>query len=157
MAFATGLPALMAIKIFAAAFYAQHNVRTPACIAGAAVIVNIILNIALILPLAHAGLALATALASWFNAVLLCFFLRRCQGFHWQPGWLQICAGILLGSLLMTVALHWGIGHLSVWLSGNVGQNARRLIGLIAFGLLIYLLGLWITGLRWRHFKVLKT
>jgi len=148
MAFSVGLPALMAIKIFAAAFYARHNTQIPARIAGCSVILNIILNAVLIVPLAHVGLALATALASWFNAVLLWFFLRQ-QGFRLQPGWARLGWGVVSGSVMM-------IAVLSGLLTAGVSQNAWHLLLLIGLGSGAYFCGAGLAGVRWRHlvFKV---
>ena len=153
MAFAVGLPALMAIKIFAAAFYARHETRIPARIAFAAILLNIVGNFALISPLAHAGLALATALTSWFNAVLLWFFLYRRRIFHGEAGWLRLGAGILSGSLLLSAVLWWGEGSLSSWLTENITQTCRRLAVLMVCGMSVYIVGLGLVGLRWRHFQ----
>lgn len=153
VAFALGLPALMAIKTLAAAFYAQHDTRIPARIALAAIVVNIVFNFILMRPLAHAGLALATALASWFNAVLLWAFLRQRRIFIAAPGWLRLSSGIALGSLLMMGLLQWGKGRLSEWLAGTVLENSGRLLILIGLSIGVYLLGLWIVGLRWQNFK----
>lgn len=74
-AFALGLPAFMLIKVLASSFYAQKNVKTPVKIAAVAMLCNILLNIALIHALAHAGLALATSIAAWLNAALLAWKL----------------------------------------------------------------------------------
>lgn len=153
MAFSLGLPALMAIKIFAAAFYAQHNVRTPARIAGFALLFNVIFNFILILPLAHAGLALSTSLASWFNALLLWVFLRRYRIFESQRGWLRLSMGVVLGSVLMTTVLWFGRGAFSDGLAWTVAESGLRLAALIGLGMVLYLLGLWSVGLRWHHFK----
>lgn len=155
IAFTSGLPALMAIKIFASAFYAQHDIRTPARIAGLAILLNLVANIVLIFPLAHAGLALATALASWLNAVLLWIFLQRRQIFQASSGWLRISAGVVIGSLLMAAVLWWGAGsgRLLPWLSGHIVHNSGRLFILLLAGAGVYLAGLWIAGLRWQHFK----
>jgi putative peptidoglycan lipid II flippase len=151
-AFAVGLPALILIKIFAAAFYAEHDTRTPARLAALAIGLNIAGNFALIFPLAHAGLALSTALASWLNAVLLWFFLYRRRVFQAQAGWLRFGSGVGCGSLLLVLILWKCSGPLSGWLSESIAHNSARLATLIASGISVYVLGLWLAGLRWRHF-----
>ena len=153
MAFALGLPALMAIKIFAPGFYAQHNTRLPARITGAAILLNIIFNFVLMGPLGHAGLALSTALASWFNAVLLWVFLRQRRILITRPGWLRLWMGILLGSLFIIAVLYWGTGHLSQWLQWNIAESVWRLLLLIGLSIGVYFFGLGLVGLRWHHFK----
>ena len=67
MAYAIGLPGFMLIKVLAPAFYARKDPRTPVRIAVVALLTNIVLNLAFVVPMVkmnipgpHAGLALAT-------------------------------------------------------------------------------------------------
>ena len=75
--FSIGLPAFMLVKVFASALYAQKDYKTPVKIGMIAILVNIILNLIFIRPLAHAGLALSTSLAGYVNAILLLINLRK--------------------------------------------------------------------------------
>ena len=68
------------IKIIAPAFYSLQDTKTPAKIGIYSMILNIILNLILMGPLQHGGLALATSLSALFNAVLLTYFLRKRLG-----------------------------------------------------------------------------
>ncbi len=153
MAFAAALPALMMIKVLATAYYAQHNMRTPAWIAGSAVLINVGLNFVFIIPLHHAGLALATALASWFNAVLLWVFLKKNGIYKMQSEWRRLIFGITVGSLLMLVTLLLGTATLFQWLSWSSVRGLGHLLILVASGIVVYSLGLWLCGLRWCNFK----
>ncbi len=78
-AYAAGLPAFVLIKVMAPAFFARHDTATPVKIAFAAIAVNIVLTtgLGLYTPLAHVGIALATSVAGWVNALLLVHLLRR--------------------------------------------------------------------------------
>ncbi len=58
-------------------YYALHDTRTPMVIAGFGVIVNIVLNLLLVGPMAHGGLALATSIAAMTNSVLFIIFFNR--------------------------------------------------------------------------------
>lgn len=71
MAFAIGLPAFLVVKVFAPGFYAMKDTKTPFKIAFVCVVVNLVLNLTLIHYIAHVGMALATSIASWVNALLL--------------------------------------------------------------------------------------
>ncbi len=153
MAFALGLPALMVIKVLAAAFYAQHDMRTPAKLAGVAILLNVLANFALVGVLAHAGLALSTALASWVNAVLLWAFLHSRRILQHGRGWLRLSLGITLGGLLMIAVLWFGEGRLSQWLTWSLTQKGWRLLALIGSSTGMYVFGLWISGIRWSQFK----
>jgi len=80
MAFSAGLPAYILIKILSTTFFARQDTKTPVIIASIAVVLNLILNLLLMKPLAHIGLALSTAISAWVNAGLLAYRLRK-QGF----------------------------------------------------------------------------
>ena len=76
LAFTAGLPAFLAVKVFAPAFYADHDTKTPLKIALICVVVNLVLNLILIHPFAHVGMAMATSIASWVNLGLMVRILR---------------------------------------------------------------------------------
>ena len=76
-AFALGLPAYILIKVLVPGFYARADTRTPVRIALVAMLVNLVLNLILVWPLAHVGLALSTAASAWVNAGLLWWTLHR--------------------------------------------------------------------------------
>ena len=93
-AYTLGLIPFMLIKILAPGFYARQDTKTPVRIGIIAMVSNMVMNIAFVVPLhhywqiGHAGLALATAGSAWLNAGLL------------YRGW--------LGALLSAVALRRG-------------------------------------------------
>jgi putative peptidoglycan lipid II flippase len=76
-AFAAGVWAYATVKVVIQAFYAHQDTATPLRTGAAAVVVNIALSLALMVPLRHAGLALATSLAAIFQFGLLAYLLRR--------------------------------------------------------------------------------
>src|SRR3546814_6092017 len=76
-AFAWGLPAYVLVKILQPAFYAREDTVTPFRYSVVSVVVNVALSLVLFWQLRHVGIALATALAAWLNAVLLALSLRR--------------------------------------------------------------------------------
>lgn len=72
-----GLPAYILIKIFTSSFFAREDTRTPIATAVLCVGLNVILNLILIKPMAHCGLALSTSISAWVNAVILGTLLYR--------------------------------------------------------------------------------
>ena len=72
-----GLPAYVLIKALIPGFHAREDTMTPVKIAIVAVIANVALALTLMQFLAHAGIALATALTAWFNAAMLGWILVR--------------------------------------------------------------------------------
>jgi putative peptidoglycan lipid II flippase len=78
--YSIGLCAYSGIKIIAPAFYSLQDTKTPAKIGIYSMVLNTILNLILMGPLKHGGLALATSLAALFNVALLIHFLRKRLG-----------------------------------------------------------------------------
>ena len=76
-AYSVGLPAYILIKVFGPGFYAREDTLTPVKIATLCVFVNLCLNLILMEPLLHVGIALATAASAWLNAALLFGVLVR--------------------------------------------------------------------------------
>ncbi|MBW2515693.1 MAG: murein biosynthesis integral membrane protein MurJ, partial [Deltaproteobacteria bacterium] len=90
--YAIGLWAFSAVRIVAATFFALKDTRTPMVMASVSILANIGLGIILMKPLAHAGLALATSLASVLNLALLVLALRKKLG---SLGWRGIAQSAL--------------------------------------------------------------
>ena len=78
--YSIGLCAYSGIKIIAPAFYSLQDTKTPAKIGIYAMILNTVLNLILMIPLKHGGLALATSLAALFNVAMLIHCLRKRLG-----------------------------------------------------------------------------
>jgi putative peptidoglycan lipid II flippase len=104
--YAIGLWAFSAVRIVAATFFALKDTRTPMIMATVSILANIGLGIVLMKPLAHAGLALATSLASILNLALLVLALRKKLG---ALGWRGIAHSALktMGSAVVMSAVVW--------------------------------------------------
>jgi putative peptidoglycan lipid II flippase len=154
MAYSLGLMGFMLIKILAPGFYSRQDTRTPVRIGIVAMLANMILNVILIFPLAHMGLALATSLSACLNATLLFRLLRRQQVYRPGSGWTRFIAQIGVANLLMGLALWYGVGDLSAWLAASARERALHLAWLVAGGFVVYLVGVAAAGIRPRHLKV---
>ncbi|MFO8032271.1 MAG: murein biosynthesis integral membrane protein MurJ [Desulfohalobiaceae bacterium] len=84
--YSLGLPAFCCVRSLVSAFYALQDTKTPVLVASICLFLNIALGLLLMQFLSHTGLALAVALSSWANILLLGYFLGRKQGawFAWQ-------------------------------------------------------------------------
>jgi putative peptidoglycan lipid II flippase len=78
--YAIGLAAFSATRIVAQAFYALGQPRTPVTVGIVTVVVNVVVAVAAMRPMAHAGLALASSSASYVNLALLVWLVRRRLG-----------------------------------------------------------------------------
>ncbi len=153
MAYSLGLVSFILIKVLAPGYYARQDTRTPVRIAIIAMVVNMALNIALVFPLAHAGLALATTLSASLNAYLLLHGLRRDGVYAPLPGWgLLLLRGVAASSVL-ALMLYWGAGALVEWTSAATIDKAWRLLGLVVGGGVVYSVALLAFGIRLRHFR----
>ena len=152
-AYAFGLIAFMAIKIFAPGFYARQDTKTPVRIGIIAMCTNMVLNILLVfvLDLAYVGLALATSLAAFVNAGLLFAGLWRDGVYHFHSGWLRFMLRIIVANACMAVFLIFYAGDWQDWLQWSGWQRVAQLGILTVGGLAIYLVALFGTGMRLRH------
>lgn len=152
MAFSLGLPGFMVVKILASGFYSRQNITTPVRIAALCVLVNIGLILCLIQPLQQAGLALATALSSSLNALLLCCFLIKKR--HYQPhsGWWRFLCKLGFAAALMCTIVHILSGPLSLWLAWGLWQKTWHLLSFIVLGFSVYFSLLWLMGVRLSDF-----
>jgi putative peptidoglycan lipid II flippase len=153
MAYSLGLTLFMLIKVMAPGFYARQDTRTPVRIGIIAMVANMALNILLIFPLAHAGLALATSISAGINAALLLLVLRRQGIYRAQKGWLQFLLQIISANILLGVFLWFSAGTPESWEQNDALQRSIHLAGLVFGSLIIYCLGLFATGIRLHQLK----
>ena len=74
--FAIGLPAYILIKVLVTCFFAREDTKIPLYVSIASVVINIILSLILIQSMRETGIALATAISAWVNALLLYVILK---------------------------------------------------------------------------------
>jgi len=136
------------IKVLAPGYYARQDTRTPVRVAVIAMGSNVVLNLLLVGPLAHAGLALASALSAWLNAGLLYRGLRRDGVLVHGPGWGRLGAqlGLALAALAAVVSL--GQAPPGAWVGAPWHWRATTLGLWIAAGAGAYLAALWLAGWR---------
>lgn len=106
-ALGVGIPAFVLVKVFAPAFFAEHDTKTPVKIALFCIALNIILNLMLKDAYAHVGIALATSISSWANAALLGYFLYKRERFKPDIKLNKKVAGTIVASLIMSASLYY--------------------------------------------------
>jgi putative peptidoglycan lipid II flippase len=154
-AYSLGLLAFMLIKVFAPGYYSRQDTRTPVTIGIIAMVVNMVLNIALVfgLGMAHAGLALATSMAAFLNAGLLLGGLVRSGAYRFQPGWAVFLIRVLVANLAMAVFLLALAGPWEPWLERSELQRAGHMAILCLGGVALYFASLWLSGMRVAHYR----
>lgn len=153
MAYALGLVPFILIKVLAPGYYARQDTKTPVKIAIIAMVSNMVLNIALVFPLAHAGLALATTLSAALNAFLLYRGLRGSKVYIPEKGWRSLILRAVLACLVMGGVLFLGAGDLHSWVEMEGWTRIWRLLLIILAGVVGYFVTLFIVGIRLRHFR----
>ena len=156
IAYGLGLPAFLLIKIFAPAFFARQNTKTPVRIGIIALISNMVYNLIFVLPMIwldfiapHTGLALASSLSAWQQALMLYRQLGRDEIYRASKQLVQFAIRLLPALLVLCIALWWLTD--SDWAALSAIQRVTRLLAIIGTGAVIYFIGLLATGIRPKH------
>ena len=136
-AYALGLPAFVLVKVLAPAFFARGDTSMPVKIGVASVALNLILNLAFMVPLAHVGPALATSVAAVCNVVGLAFVLRLRGHFVSDHQLRRRCRGMVGASAAMTLVL-WVLRDLLFQAPSHGWLRLASLGGLVGGGILAY-------------------
>jgi putative peptidoglycan lipid II flippase len=153
MAYSLGLIPFIMIKVLAPGYYARQDTKTPVKIAIISMVSNMVFNIILVFPLAHAGLALATTLSACINAGLLFRGLRREEVFMPEGGWLSLILRGLVASVALGALLYVMGGTLDGWVSMELWDKIWQLLLLILSGAVLYFSVLLLLGIRVSHFR----
>ena len=140
--YSIGLISHSLVRVFASAFFALKDTRTPVKISIIAVICNIILNIILMQFLQLRGLALATSIAATIQATILFFTLEKKIG---KVDFKQIAINFLKIALISViigfVAYYLSQLSISVEIAGRL-YLLIKIIAIFIVSLIIYIVGL---------------
>jgi putative peptidoglycan lipid II flippase len=138
VAYSVGLPAYVLVKVLAPGFFAREDTVTPVKIAAISVAVNIALSLVLMGPLLHVGVALATAISAWVNAILLGWALARRGHLALDARLRARAPRIVLASIGMAVILYGALYGLDGMLGGGNAARIAALALLVGAGLVGY-------------------
>jgi putative peptidoglycan lipid II flippase len=148
-AYAAGLMAYASTRLFATAFYALQDTRTPVRVALVALAANIALGIGLAWWLGTPGIALATALASSLNAILLARRLRRRLVGLFAPGVVasvrSMAVAVAAAALVGAAPYVWLLDRWDAW---SLGPRLAATVGLYLLVGGAYLLVARMLGVR---------
>ena len=146
-AYAPGLVAAMLVKLYAPGFFARQNTRTPVRIGIIALVANMVFNVILIFPLQHAGLALATSCSAFLHAGLLYRALRSEGLFAVSVSGRRLFFKSALATAVMAAWLYWLAGQID-WVAVGIWTRVCWLSLSVISGALVYVLGLYLSGVR---------
>lgn len=152
VAYSLGLVGMILVKILAPGFYARQNVITPVKIGLVTLAATQLMNLAFIVPLKHAGLALAIGLGACLNAALLYRYLRRHGIYAPQPGWRAFAGRVAFAVAAMSAVLYFAMGPSAWWLQAVWQHKVAAVCGLVVLGSAAYGLILLALGFQWRDF-----
>jgi putative peptidoglycan lipid II flippase len=145
---ALGLPAYVLVKVLTPGFYARRDTATPVKIAVVVLVVNVLLNFALIwgLGLGIGGLAAAVALSSWLNCAILYVLLHRRGHFRVEKWLASRIARQLVAAAAMVVALIAIRTLFASWFDGSLSQRVAGVLAIVGGGMIVYFPLVWVLG-----------
>ncbi|PIE40990.1 MAG: murein biosynthesis integral membrane protein MurJ [Gammaproteobacteria bacterium] len=150
-AYALGLLGFMLVKVLVPGYFARQDTKTPVSIGIKAMVANMVFNLLLIVPLAHAGLALATTLSAFLNACLLFIGLRKEGVYHKTPGWMPFLVRLLLANVTLVAVILWLNPDAPTWLGWGWWERSLQMAMLVVEGVAAYFACLFLGGMRKQH------
>ncbi|SKA02519.1 murein biosynthesis integral membrane protein MurJ [Consotaella salsifontis] len=146
--YALGLPAFVMIKVFTPGYFAREDTRTPMIATGTSALANIALSLGLFFVMAERGIALATTLSGWINAVLLFEGLRRRGLWEIDRQLVKRSVMVIVSSLVMGGVLLVLLDRLSEHLAPGAGLHAEAaaVLVLVAVSMAVYFVAVFATG-----------
>jgi putative peptidoglycan lipid II flippase len=143
-AYAPGLLFVGISRVVVPTFYALKNTRTPVWIAFWTLLVNGLLGILLMGPLAHLGLAMALTLSSVFNSIALVWALRSKIGPLGLAALLSSLFKLVPAAVLMALFVQGTLSLIEWDLEGHKFLKGMVLGGAVLGGGGIYALVCWL-------------
>jgi putative peptidoglycan lipid II flippase len=127
-------------------FYARQDTKTPVRYAMTSMVVNLIGNLALIMPLQHMGPPLATAIASTVNVALLYYTLVKRGHFTADARLRRRAPRLALAALAMGGVLWATQSLLTPYVHGTWPVRFAALAVLVSAGMVVYGLATVVLG-----------
>jgi putative peptidoglycan lipid II flippase len=138
VAYATGLPAYVLIKVLTPGFFAREDTRTPVRIAIFAMLANIILNLIFMRYWGHVGIAYASSISAWANALALGLVLNQRGELIFDARLLSQSLRAFLASLGMGAVLYFCVNTFGNALFGGLINQWFGLALCVVGGLGLY-------------------
>ena len=153
MTLGLGVPAFMMVKILASGFYARHDITTPVKAGAWSMLVNTLCCALLIVPLAHAGLTLASSIAGYVNCANLLYLLISRGIYTPALDWSRFLLQVACANALMGVYLWYWQPPITVWLSKPAWLRLLFLLEHVGVACVVYSLCLVVVGMRFSQFR----
>jgi putative peptidoglycan lipid II flippase len=147
MAYSIGLLGFILVKVLVPGFTSRKDMKTPVRFGIYAMFANMGLNIALVFPLAHAGLALATSLGAFYNASLLLTKLLKDKIYKPGKNWSNFIVKIIFANEIMALFLYICVDS-EQWFEWSAMDKVLNLALWVVLGGLVYAVSLLVIGIR---------
>ncbi|MDC3016518.1 murein biosynthesis integral membrane protein MurJ [Candidatus Pelagibacter sp.] len=137
--FSLGLPAFAVIKVFSNFFFANHDTKTPFYISLFSVFLNIVISVYFFKSVGFIIIPIATSISSWFNLILLYFFLKKRSLFNFSKFFKKRFFKIIFATFLMGIFFNYLMIFFSEQLSFQYSLKSIYLILSVIMGLTFYL------------------
>ncbi len=121
--YSIGLVAFCCNKIIIRAFYSLQDTKTPVRIGLLALGLNVVLNLILMVPLRHGGLALSTSITAFISFFLLLWKMKKRIGVFLDRSFFRSIRISVVSSLLMTISIYMGYSYLSMTFKNGLWNN----------------------------------
>ena len=138
--FSLGLPAFSLIKVFSSFCFARHNTKIPFYISLISVMLNIFISIFYFKSIGFIIIPIATTLSSWFNCIVLFFYLKKDNFFSFNTLFIDRFIRILVASFVMGLFFYFLINFFADKLAYEQNFKSIYLIGIVFLGLISYLM-----------------
>lgn len=152
-AYSIGLVFMMLIKVLAPGYYSRQDTKTPVRVGIYAMIANMVLNLVLVWPFGHVGLALATSLSAALNAFLLWYFLYKQKHHRFSLQWRRLLMILFCASAALVGCLYFLLGLGWQWMQASDLQRVGYMSLVVVSGVLVYGASALVAGLRPRMLK----
>jgi len=137
--FSLGLPAYILIKVLITCFFARQDTKTPLYISLITVLLNVAISLMLIGTMREMGIALATAISAWVNALLLFFILKFKKNLIIDNIFKKNTFKIIIALLVMIFSCYILNKIIFSYFTFNLPIKVSGLLLVITFSKIIYL------------------
>ena len=138
--FALGMPAFSIIKIFSTFLFARHNTKIPFYFSICSVIINIVISVYFFNKIGFIIIPIATTISSWFNALILWFYISNKEYFILKLKFIKSIFKITLSSVITSFIFYNLIRFFSEKLTYNSEYKIITIILLVIVTFIIYIL-----------------
>ena len=146
-AYSIGLLGFILVKVLIPGFSSRKDMKTPVKFGIWTMCANMVMNVILVFPLAHVGLALATSLGAFLNASLLLGKLLKDKIYNPGKNWANYMIKIIIGNEIMAFFLYFCVDT-SQWYDWSAFDRMINLAMWIALGAGVYAVSLLLVGIR---------